>query len=342
MTKTTPTRVGLAFLGASALVATGFLAGVAYTDPAVPTVLQSATEASTFPVTETAFDDARSVRLAVAHRSSTSLTSPLGGRVTGYACSPGMPIASGTSPLSIDGAPVIALATQTPLWRDLARGDKGDDVVGLQQELERLGHLAAVSGKVDAATIRAFNRLRRTVGETSQFTTTIVVDHVLWLPAATTDVESCSVSVGGTVAATDEIAVVPGTLSSISIVDTPLDLVDGPRTLSIDGTRIQVDPATPITDPTTLQSLETLPSLQEQEEGDEPVTARLELTTPIQVSVVPPSAVIGRDDQSCVQSGGNPASVRVVGSELGQTFVIFDDTPPTVVDVTPSEGAECA
>lgn len=337
----TPTRIGLFVVGALALLSLGALAGMAYTTPAVPSSLQPPSGVSTFPVGGTAFDDARTVKLLATRGSATDLTSPADGRVTKAACSPGTPIVSGTSPLSVDGAPIIALSTPTPLWRDLARGDTGDDVAALQQELVRLGYSASTNGKLDGATLKAFNQLRQTLGETSKSTTEIPIDRLLWLPAAVTEVEACPVSLGSMVTAGDEVAVVPGLLTSISIIDAPVDLIDGPRVLMVDGTSVEVDPTAPIIDPKTLLAIDDLPSLQLREDSDEPAAAQLVLAAPIQVSVVPPSAVVGSDVQSCVVSDGNPMRVRVVGSEFGQSFVAFEGAAPATVDVSPSEDAAC-
>ncbi|GIG20827.1 hypothetical protein Cch01nite_15510 [Cellulomonas chitinilytica] len=333
--------MGLTIIGAVALVATGVLTGVAYTTHAVPTGLQPAVDASVFPVSATAFDDARPVKLSVTRGPKIALTAPVDGRVTRFACSPGASITSGTSPLALDGAPVIALATSTPLWRDLAIGDKGDDVTALQQELARLGYTAAVTGKVDRATLRAFTRLRESVGEKVEPSAQGSIGGVLWLPAVTTGIESCPVAAGSTVTAGDDVATVPGALLNVSIIDLPLDLVDGARVLTVDGTSVPFVPSTATADPATLSALDGLPSLGVQEEGDEPVNAKLVLSSPIQVSVVPPSAVFGSAEQSCVMSAGRPTKVQVVGSELGQSFVLVDGPAPQDVDVTPPEDAAC-
>lgn len=342
MTGVTPTRVGLAVTGASVLVAAGVLVGVAYTAPAVPEALRSPTAAATFPVGQTTFDDARPVRLAVVHGPETELTSPVDGRVTSFTCTPASPLTSGTSPLSVDGAPVVALATPTPLWRDLALGDRGEDVAGLQEELHRLGHDVTATGRLDRATLRAVGALRTSVGAAPTAMTAVASSAFLWLPAATTDVTTCSLSVGASVTAGDGVAVVPGRLTSIALLDAPTDLVPGARVLTLDGTDVALDPAAALTDPETLARLDALPSLRVRADDGEPVTARLALAEPVTVSVVPPSAVVGTDEQSCVVADGAPAPVEVVGSELGQSFVSFEGTVPDVVDVSPPAGTACA
>lgn len=341
--KVTPTRVGLTVVGATVFVAAGVLAGIAYTTPAVPSGLESPAGSSTFPVGETSFDDARSVTLSVAHSEATQLTSPVAGRVTATSCAPGKTLMSGSAPVWLDGAPLIALSTSTPLWRSLVPGDKGEDVKALQEELVRLGLLSSRSGQLDKATLSAFHRLRKSVGDpaTTSPTAAISVDRILWLPAASTDVESCAAPIGGTLVPGDEIARVPGRLTSLSVVDVPTDLVVGPRVLTVDGTRIDIDPATPLSEPERLLPLTSLPSLRPREDTDEPPAAVLALASPVTVSVVPPSAVVGTSGPSCVVADGVPIPVRVLASELGQSLVAFDREAPADVEVDPPGDTTC-
>jgi peptidoglycan hydrolase-like protein with peptidoglycan-binding domain len=340
--RTTPTRVGLAFVGAATVAALGFATGAAYSSPASPQALQPPATASTFPVSQTAFDDARPVALTASRDAATTLAAPVAGRVTRYDCAPGGEVVSGTSPLSVDGVPVLALATATPLWRDLSIGDAGEDVSALQHELTRLGHPVGASGKVDRATLRAFAAARTAAGAAAEPATQVPTVHVLWLPASTVAVEDCPAATGSTVEVGDEIATVPGTLTSVSIIDVPTDLLPGPRLLTVDGTGVPVDPAAPITDPAVLATLAGLPSLQPAGEETEPPTGRLALTDPIEVSVVPPASVVGDGILSCVVAAGRPHNVRVVGSELGQSFVVFESTAPKDVDTAPRGDVTCA
>lgn len=338
--RVTPTRVGLMLLGVVALLLTGAAGGVAWTTDAVPADLRPAMTPTTFPVGSTDFDDARTVRLTVTRGSSTQLTSPVEGRVTRSDCIPGAPIESGTSPVSVNDVPVVALATATPLWRDLVTGDTGPDVTALQQELVRLGYPAGDSRQIDRATLGAFTRLRDHVGAGSTAQTQVTVADVLWLPAASTRVGACTATTGSTITVGDDLAEVPGALTNVSVLDLPSDLVEGPRVLRVDGTRVPFVPGA-VPDAATLAALEGLPSLQSGGEEDEPPTATLALTDPVQVSVVPPASVLGDDESSCVLSSGQARAVRVAGSELGQTFVVFEGTAPEAVDLNLPRDAEC-
>jgi hypothetical protein len=56
------------------------------------------------------------------------------------------------------------------------------------------------------------------------------------------------------------------------------------------------------------------------------------------VSSVPPSSIIALDGSGgCVESGGDLFHVRVVGSQLGQTFVQFEQgAPPNRIRLHPA------
>jgi hypothetical protein len=67
------------------------------------------------------------------------------------------------------------------------------------------------------------------------------------------------------------------------------------------------------------------------------------LASPVEVTVVPPSAVYGIvAGKGCVSSGGASVPVTIAGSQLGQTFVTFEtEKYPTVVDIAPTKKSSC-
>jgi hypothetical protein len=69
-----------------------------------------------------------------------------------------------------------------------------------------------------------------------------------------------------------------------------------------------------------------------------PTAATLALAEPTRVSSVPPSSIIALDgSRGCVESGGDLFHVRVVGSQLGQTFVQFEQgAPPNRIRLHPA------
>lgn len=338
-----PAKAGLWAVGALTLVAVGTALGAAWTSPAVPVPLRSPSPVTSFPVQSATFDDVRSVRLEVSRGEESALTSPGSGLVTRFDCRPGTTLESGTAPLWLDDAPVVVLATTLPLWRDLPVGAQGNDVRALQEELTRLGHTVEVTGTLGTKTLRAVKDLLDGLGDPTPLTS-VSRERFLWIPAPSVVVAGCSVSTGGPLEAGAEIVTTPGTLTSVALRDdAPSDLVAGARTLRVDGIDVAIEPQSPITDPGLLSQLDAAPSLQQVGTGDEAPVGQLRLAQPVDVSVVPPSAVLtAPDGTTCVTTDGVPHPLRVVGSELGQTFVLFDDAPPTAVDTSPRRDAPCA
>src|SRR3954469_18276331 len=92
---------------------------------AKPESLAAAKPLTRVPVTKHDFDDARAVQVTISRGVAVPVVSNTEGHVTDYTCVAGQPIVSGTSFVSINGTPLLALSTTVPLWRDLAPDDKG-------------------------------------------------------------------------------------------------------------------------------------------------------------------------------------------------------------------------
>lgn len=94
---------------------------------------------------------------------SQSVTGPsaLAGIVTAVDVAPGAVLDGGTSPLRVNGRPLFVLAGSFALYRDLARGDTGDDVAALQAGLESAGFTTGRdrSGVFGLGTLAAVRRM---------------------------------------------------------------------------------------------------------------------------------------------------------------------------------------
>src|ERR1700704_2380964 len=132
-------QFGLGALAIASAAALGAIA-VSLVPLQLPRSLQNAPTPQDIPISAHAFNDERPVEITVSRSISSPVTSPASGLVTSYDCTVGAEVASGSSFFAVDGAPVLALATDVPLWRDLAIGDTGPDVRSLQVELNRLGY----------------------------------------------------------------------------------------------------------------------------------------------------------------------------------------------------------
>lgn len=88
------------------------------------------------------------------------------GVVTRTAVAPGDTIAAGAFLANVDGRPRIALAGAFALYRDLARGDRGDDVAALQAGLTDAGYGTGrdAAGVFGGGTSNALKRLYKSAG----------------------------------------------------------------------------------------------------------------------------------------------------------------------------------
>ena len=107
---------------------------------------------------DTSFDGAVNVRIETS-----SLKTPA--VVTGKVPKVGSTIKAGGVLLEIAGRPVIGLAGVLPMYRSLAPGSKGPDVLQLEQTLDKLGYdPGTVDSKYDSGTARAVEELYEAAG----------------------------------------------------------------------------------------------------------------------------------------------------------------------------------
>jgi hypothetical protein len=245
--------------------------------------------------------------------------------------------------LRIDGRPVIALATDVPLWRDLKAGDRGDDVLALRAALTTLGATVDAEGPVDAALIKAFVDLTAPDGgdagaDRAEAASAIERARVTWLPQPQVRLEQCGVRVGETVAEGQAWAT-GGEGAAAQPVSLPEDATIGDRVLIAGDVRTALDASGRVTDPKAQDRLE---ALARESAIDGRIPASVELAEPITVAAVPPGAVTAVGAGMCVgDSAGHVYPVRVAGAQLGQSLIQFRDSPAPDVSLTPPEEAAC-
>lgn len=334
--------VGLVALTALAVGAGAVLLSI---PPDQPAALRSPAPAEAVPVDTREDVDERQVQLVLQTGSPRRIVSPRPGVLTGLSCSTGGEIASGDVVATVEGRPVVALATAVPLWRGLDLGDRGDDVRGLQAELARLGAPVAADGTFGADTRRAVRSFLTTRGVTVASDDAVPVDAVTWLPAPRVRVEGCEGVVGSSVDSGDELVRLPVDLQAARLEKLPLDASPGDRVVTVAGVTTAVSAEGIVTDPTDLARLASTPDYASVVDDDAPaVAARWSLAEPVRVTVVPPSALVDvRDGTACLQpvdDSGEPRQpllVDVVGSQLGQSYVVAPDGTP-VTSVVPRPG----
>jgi peptidoglycan hydrolase-like protein with peptidoglycan-binding domain len=289
------------------------------------------------------FTDPVTVHYSVSGNSEVFLKSPASGVVTGSTCATGAPIASGTSPFSLDEKPIIALSTNVPIWRDLVVGDAGSDVAALQTELKRLGFSLTADGELGAATTGAFSKLHHSLNLTGE--PALSRSALLWLPVPTATVKTCNALLGDTIQAGDTVATLIAGTRSIRVSDIPANMVAGRRVLVVENQRLLVDQdglAANIPPSVRLTAASASPSNDSGGNATE-ATATLELADAIEVVGLPPSSIYSLENSSgCVVSKSGPLRVEVIASQLGQTFVTFPDAAiPESVRLDRRSGPEC-
>lgn len=280
-------------------------------------------------VTAREFDDARAVPAAAEVAEARELVLPRSGVLRKAGCVVGATLVSGSVPFLVDDRPLLALHTSTPLWRDLAVGARGDDVLALQEELVRLGYDVPLDSAYGQGTVTAVKALWNSVSAPKQ--TSMPVDQVIWLPAAEVVVSECPLQVGQRIAAGTKAVVTGGGLESLRLqLDVP---VAGERTAVASGqVTVPVPADGVVTDPAFLQAYsQTRTFADYRTDPSKGLTVQVRLTLPVQVVAVPPSSLYYLTGSSgCVLADGSPTKVQVVASELGQSLVAADPLPARV------------
>ena len=103
-----------------------------------PALLGSAGETTTAPASVQEYSGSQQVTVVPTISTERNLLGNANGIVTADWSADGL--ASGKGAYKVNDRVVVALNTATPLYRDLKTGDKGDDVLALNNELSRLGY----------------------------------------------------------------------------------------------------------------------------------------------------------------------------------------------------------
>lgn len=327
--------MGTAVLAGVTLLSTGGATGFLLRPATTPETLQSATEVTSAPVGREELVDERTVKISLQKSSAPPLVVGFGGRVTATSCKAGKALRSGQAVARINNTPLIALATSTPLYRNLTRGDKGDDVKALQRELIRLKHMVNGSGTFDRRTAAAVKKLQQAAG-VDRPDGTIDAGKILWLPASSVVPDSCELVQGAYVSSGQTYAKAPARLTSIVVDSMPRSAVAGERVIELMGV---TGPLNEDGTATNAQFLGKVAGTQEyrlvEASDKEPeLTAVITLKDPLQTLKVPPGALFGvNGDNGCIQSGAKAYAVKIVGSRLGATLVATTDDAPTDVNL---------
>jgi peptidoglycan hydrolase-like protein with peptidoglycan-binding domain len=311
----------------------GSIVALAVPVPA-PRVLSTPRPDTIVPVTERSFVDERQAQLQVSTGPNRSIVAPRAGRLTALTCRSRDRLSSGTAFATIDGSPVVALATALPLWRELRAGDSGDDVRALQSELSRLGHPVQRDGVVGRATLRAALAVRGMQDSAQVDATVVSPADFAWIPESETVVGECPGVVGAPIALGDVLIDLPLSVVSARLTTIPSPAAEGARVVRLGSTSIPVSRDGTVTDIAGLASIATTSEFLAAGVGaseDSAIPVLWSLEKAISALAVPPSALRGIDGRTaCVTPGdeNRPVRVTVLGSELGQSIVLTKDGRP--------------
>lgn len=292
---------------------------------------------TTYPVTMTDFRDQRALTLAPTFSQGTALRATTDGTVTATACAPGQPFASGKAAFWVDDSPVVALAADTPFFRDLTWGDTGRDVDALRAALAALDFDVAPTGAFGRDVSRALSSLQRRE-KVAHTDGDFVLSDILWMPNPSPVIATCGVQVGQAYSAGGPVATTAVSLTALAVTGQAAGaLVPGVRTVQVLGVDVVLPEGGIITDADTLIRIATSPEGREQLTGTKTgdaamVSGTSALATPLRVAPVPVSSVIGA---ACVASDAETFPVTVVGASLGMSLVTFAGPAPTSVALQP-------
>lgn len=335
MRRVTAPRLAVLGLVTAAAAVAGATAALLTLPAPGPSALDDPPHSSSFPVTSRDWSDERPVQLSLQTGAPRVLGAPRAGVLTALACSVGAPLTSGDLVATVDDAPVTALATASPLWRDLAEGDSGPDVEALQRELSRLGLPVSVDGVMGKTTLRAAASFLGIRGERLTPASPVPADSFAWIPGPEVTVAGCAASVGSVVDVGDVLLEFPVELRGARLVPSPLDAAPGPRSVSVDDVVVPIGDDGTIGDPAGLALLTSTTSYAAavSDSAEElALGARWVLSAALRVFVVAPTALWDLDGSSaCLEvvtpdaPAGRPVRVDVLGSQLGQSFVLPAD-----------------
>lgn len=324
--------VGLIATGALLCVSLGVTVGAYVVAPPVPESLSTPAEVTSAMVSSRAFNDERTVRVTIKLRESEPVTTPLTGRVTSLFVAGGSSLTSGKAVMDVDGQRVIALHTATPLYREIADGITGEDISSLQEELVRLGYDIAITGKVNWWTRWALADLMEISDTHGGVPESVPHSNIVWLPAATVSVHEVKARLGDTLSEGAVLMTLSGGALSGSVT-IPQDALSGARVL------LYQDKSYPVADNGVVEDQELLSALAAspiisaggssnngeggKNQSEVSVSVPWLLAAPIEVQIVPAAALFGvSGDQACVTSvDGHSQRVKIIASELGQTFI---------------------
>jgi hypothetical protein len=288
------------------------------------------------------FDDARNVVARPVLSDKQEFTVEGSGVVRRSECAPGGVIGSGSVVFTVDDRVVVGLRLASPPWRGLAMGMRGGDVRDFQKELVRLGYEVEVDGFFSWAMVGVVKEFWASVG-VKDFGE-LPLDRVVWLRSKSVIPAECPVRVGDRIEPGTVVFSTGGQLESV-MVELPEGLQPGDRVAVAgdSGPEAPIGADGVVADPGFLEAFAERRDYKEWlTDPAVSVTVGTRWTVWLTVVPVPAAALYGVSGSAgCVDDAGTPVPVRIVASQLGQTYVVGDPMPSAVAVPAPEEAQAC-
>jgi len=329
-------------VGVVVCLAVGLSAGLFIARSPAPNAVAVPTGSAIVGLVPQPFSDQISVQVDAILTQARSLASAASGMVRASSCTPGKAINSGDAVFVVDDRVVVGLHLDAPLWRDLAIGARGGDVTDVQNELVRMGYHTPVDGVYSQSTAAAMARMWVAAGASSQGT--LPLAQIMWMPEVSETPSVCAQQVGDVRGSGDVVFTAGGQLEEL-IVHWPDGVWPGERVVSLGaGVTAPVGGDGMISDSTFLAAYtRTRGYVQWLSDGANALAVQAQLASPIQVVAVPPAGLYDvQGEDACLVDGMNTSlAVRIVASQLGETFVTGQILPTQVISPAPRDAPSC-
>jgi peptidoglycan hydrolase-like protein with peptidoglycan-binding domain len=237
------------------------------------------------------------------------------GVVVALSITAGAPLTEGQVVMVVSGQPVIAYVAPAPLYRDIAQGIKGPDVVTAQTLLSALAYLDGVDGDAGPATARAIARFNRDHGRADDGSV-LRTASLLWVPADSSAPVSVSIRVGADIAAGSELFRAVSGHPTVTVTSDPIG-VD--RILSVAGVSVTLPAGE-----STLGDGDDVAAVTAALQGQTSGPGSLSLAQPRHVGTLPAAAVVTDDlGRTCYFSDADGPGIVIDASQgwLGEVDV---------------------
>ncbi|TFD56761.1 hypothetical protein E3T39_15605 [Cryobacterium suzukii] len=302
----------------------GTLLGVVVSPAEPPEGLEKPTLIRWANASEMSIDDRQDAEFRLQIAPAVSLLSPVSGTVTHQTCLAGLTLASGASNFSVDGEPLLNVASEVPFWRTLNPGDEGIDAKALKGSLAALGYEVSADSEWDTSAARSYASALTNIGRTTlPRSGTFDPATSIWLPPGLGPLESCASTLGASISFGAPLGILPPQLISAGFESFNAEAIDGSRVISIGSKEFAFNISEPIVESEALAAIASLAEYAELEEGQERLSLSTRLVEGVRATTVPPAALHDVDGNSaCITlKDGTSLSVTILTSILGSTVL---------------------